>query len=80
MKKVFFAALALVAMLSVASCKSDKCICTYETKIIKEQETEPFTRPDDKKCSELKSSDLDIAGVKIDLSVVVDVKCKNYHE
>lgn len=37
-------------------------------------------RPEDKTCSKLSSSDIDIAGLKIDASGVVDVKCKNHHE
>ena len=69
MKKVSFVALALVAMLSVASCKSDKCKCTYETKLIKPQEI-VVDRPEDKNCSDL----------KIDASEAIKVTCKNHHE
>ena len=80
MKKVFFSALALVAMLSAASCnKSDKCKCTYETSLIKEQTT-IVSKPEDKKCSDLKSSDITIAGVKLDASGLVEVNCKDHKE
>ena len=66
MKKVSFVALALVAMLSVASCKSDKCKCTTET---------VSDRPDDKKCSDLNSEN------KVDaLKTSVVITCKNHHE
>lgn len=77
MKKVLFAAVALVAMLSAASCsKSDKCKCTYETSLIKQQTVE-VSKPEDKKCSELTSSDINVLGVKIDATGLVDVKCSN---
>ncbi len=80
MKKVFFAALALVAMLSVASCKkSDKCTCTYETSLLKPQSVN-VDKPEDKKCSDLKSSDITIAGVKLDASGVIDVTCTDSKE
>lgn len=79
MKKVSFVALALVAMLSVASCKSDKCKCTYETKLFKPQEI-VVDRPEDKNCSDMKSSDINFAGLKIDASETIKVTCKNHHE
>ncbi len=77
MKKVLFTAVALVAMLSAASCsKSDKCKCTYETSLIKKQEME-VAKPENKKCSELTSSDVTVLGIKIDASGLVDFKCTN---
>ncbi len=80
MKKVFFAALALVAMLSVASCKkSDKCTCTYETSVLKPRSVD-VDKPEDKKCSDLKSSDIAIAGVKIDASELIDLNCTDSKE
>lgn len=77
MKKVSFAALALVAMLSVASCKSDKCKCTAVTTVgDKVTTTETVQdRPDDKKCSDLNSEN------KVDaLKTSVVITCKNHHE
>ncbi len=77
MKKVFFAALALVAMLSVASCKSDKCKCTTVTTVGDEKTTTEsvVSRPDDKNCSDLNSEN------KIDaLKTSVVMTCKNHHE
>ena len=77
MKKVFFAALALVAMLSVASCKSDKCKCTTVSTVGDEKTTTEsvVSRPDDKKCSDLNSEN------KIDaLKTSVVMTCKNHHE
>lgn len=77
MKKVSFAALALIAMLSVASCKSDKCKCTVEATVLGVTTTTESVvdRPDDKKCSDLTAKDVVKAG---DSSV--SVKCKNHHE
>ena len=77
MKKVFFAALALVAMLSVSSCKTDKCKCTVETTVLGSTTTteKVVDRPDDKKCSEIKAEDF----VKIGDNTV-SYKCKNHHE
>lgn len=80
MKKVSFVALALIAMLSVASCKSDKCKCTIEVPALSTTSEKVIDRPDDKKCSQLTTSDIDIAGLKVDASGVVNVKCKNHHE
>ena len=77
MKKVSFVALALVAMLSVASCKSDKCKCTTVTTVgDKTTTTEAVgNRPDDKKCSDLNSEN------KVEaLKTSVVVTCKNHHE
>ena len=77
MKKVSFVALALVAMLSVASCKSDKCKCTTVTTVgAKVTTTETVAdRPDDKKCSDLNSEN------KVDdLKTSVVITCKNHHE
>lgn len=77
MKKVSFVALALVAMLSVASCKSDKCKCTTVTTIGDKSATteDVVSRPDDKKCSDLNSEN------KIDATKTsIVVKCKNHHE
>ena len=77
MKKVSFVALALVAMLSVASCKSDKCKCTAVTTVgDKVTTTETVQdRPDDKKCSDLNSEN------KVDaLKTSVVITCKNHHE
>lgn len=77
MKKISFAALALVAMLSVASCKSDKCKCTAVTTVgDKVTTTETVQdRPDDKKCSDLNSEN------KVDaLKTSVVITCKNHHE
>ena len=77
MKKVSFVALALVAMLSVASCKSDKCKCTYESEIlgVKSEKSEVVPRPDDKKCSELTAKEVLKAGDN-----TISVTCKNHHE
>lgn len=77
MKKVSFVALALIAMLSVASCKSDKCKCTTVTTVgDKVTTTEAVgNRPDDKKCSDLNSEN------KVDaLKTSVVITCKNHHE
>lgn len=77
MKKVSFVALALVAMLSIASCKSDKCKCTAVTTVgDKVTTTETVQdRPDDKKCSDLNSEN------KVDaLKTSVVITCKNHHE
>ena len=77
MKKISFAALALVAMLSVASCKSDKCKCTAVTTVgDKVTTTETVQdRPDDKKCSDLNSEN------KVDaLKTSVGITCTNHHE
>lgn len=79
MKKVSFVALALVAMLSVASCKSDKCKCTITAGSVK-IEDQVYERPDDKKCSQLTTSDIDLGGLKIDASGLVNLDCKNHHE
>lgn len=79
MKKVSFVALALIAMLSVASCKSDKCKCTVTAGKITVSD-QVYNRPDNKKCSELTTSDIDIAGLKVDASGVVTLDCKNHHE
>lgn len=77
MKKVSFVALALVAMLSVASCKSDKCKCTTVTTVGDKTTTteDVLSRPDDGKCSDLNSEN------KVDaLKTSVVVTCKNHHE
>ncbi len=79
MKKVFFAALALVAMLSVASCKTDKCKCDIKAGKL-EWKDQVYERPDGKKCSDLTTKDIDLAGLKIDASGLVDLDCENYHE
>ena len=76
MKKTLFVAVALVAMLSVASCKSDKCKCTTVTELTNGDKSTTETvvsRPDDKKCSDLNSE------TKVVSNSVV-VTCKNYHE
>lgn len=77
MKKVSFVALALVAMLSVASCKSDKCKCTTVTTVgDKTTKVEDVvSRPDDGKCSDLNSENKSDA-----LTSSIVIKCKNHHE
>ncbi len=77
MKKVFFAALALVAILSVSSCKTDKCKCTYEAEVlgVKAEKEVVVDRPDDKKCSDLTAKDVLKAGDNN-----ISVTCKNHHE
>lgn len=77
MKKVSFVALALIAMLSVASCKSDKCKCTTVTTVGDSSTTSEtvVSRPDDKKCSDLNSEN------KLDITKTsVVMTCKNHHE
>ncbi len=77
MKKILFAAIALVAMLSVSSCKTDQCKCTITT-IIGGNKTvteEIINRPEDDRCSELEADDF----VKLGENHI-DYKCKNYHE
>ncbi len=77
MKKVSFVALALVAMLSAASCKSDKCKCTTVTTLGENTSTTETveSRPDDKKCSDLNSENKSDA-----LKTSVVKTCKNHHE
>lgn len=78
MKKAIMALIAVAALCAV-SCKSDKCSCTYEigNMTVKDQ---VISRPDNKKCSEVSTSDLNVAGIKIDASDVVKVSCKNHNE
>lgn len=77
MKKVFFVTAALVAALSVSSCKTDKCKCTVETTIGGSTTTTETVvdRPDDKKCSDITAEDF----VKIGTSSI-SYKCKNHHD
>lgn len=77
MKKVSFVTLALVAMLSVASCKSDKCKCTYEVEAlgVKAEKEVVVGRPEDKNCSDLTAKEVLKAGDNN-----VSVTCKNHHE
>lgn len=81
MKKVLFAAVALVAMLSAASCsKSDKCKCTVKAGDAT-YENQIYSRPEDKKCSELTTKDVSLGGlIKIDFSGVATLDCQNYQE
>lgn len=79
MKKVSFVALALVAMLSVASCKSDKCKCTASVGNVSVKD-QVVDRPDDKKCSDLTTEDMDILGIKVDASGVIKLKCVNHND
>lgn len=82
MKKLFFAAIALVCLMS--SCEStDKCKCTIEINsslIDATLKDQIVNRPTDVKCSEIAIEDIEGDIVSIDLSKVGSIKCVNYQE
>lgn len=81
MKKTVFAALVALTALCAVSCKdTDKCTCTIETENTT-MKNQIVNRPEDKKCSEIKVSDIKLGGIiSIDLTKVGSVSCKNYKE
>lgn len=82
MKKLFFVAIAAMALLSSCA-KPDKCKCSFELNSdildikLKDQ---IIQRPEDKNCSQIKLNDIEGDYISVDLSKVGSVKCVNYQE
>jgi len=75
MKKTFF--LLIAAAIMCASCtSSDKCKCTIKVGDLT-LSNQTVTRPEDKKCSELKVKDIEGEIVDIDLSSLASISCVN---
>ncbi len=78
MKKLFFAAVAAIALLS--SCeKPTKCKCTFDSSLITIKD-QVIARPEDKNCSEIKVEDIKGDIISIDLSKVGTIKCVNHFD
>ncbi len=78
MKKMFFAAVAAIALLS--SCeKPNKCKCTIEvgSLTLKDQ---VMARPEDKNCSQIKVEDIKGDIISVDLSKIGTIKCVNHFD
>ncbi len=86
MKKLFFAAVAVMALLS--SCeKPNKCKCKFELKpsfldIQIKLDDQIIDRPEEKRCSDIKLNDVEIGNglLEIDASKIGKIKCTNYYE
>ena len=82
MKKLFFAAIAAILLLSSCA-KPDKCKCSFELNsdvlniAVKDQ---IIQRPEDKNCSQIKLEDVKGDVVSIDLSKISKIKCVDYQE
>lgn len=77
MKKVFFVALAVLALSSCA--KPDKCKCEVKVLNITAEDV-IIERPEDKKCSQIKVEDIKGDIVSIDLNKIGTIDCVNYQE
>ncbi len=86
MKKLFFTAVAVMALLS--SCeKPNKCKCEFTLKpsfldLEVKLDDQIIERPEDKNCSQIKLEDVDLfsGAVTVDVSKLGSIKCVNYHE
>ncbi len=82
MKKLFFAAVAAIALLSSCA-QPDKCKCTMKANVLGTEITREniVDRPDDMKCSEVQINSIENGGISIEISKeYVSVECVNYHD